>query len=147
MSVDSNVSETLQETNMKIEKTFQDQICLPEIVQTTLPETLPRPVMSIPDQTKLPETSLNPVVCSQEQMTLPETQLSPVMSIPEQTTLPETSLNPVMSIPDQATSPETTEIHPFDDCDTFKKNPPIPVMNLIIDSRTGQILEDRNGLP
>ena len=49
-------------------------------------------------------------------------------------------------LPD-ATTEKPQFSHPFDDCETFKKHPPIPVMNFIIDSRSGEIIEDRIGQP
>ena len=77
--------------------------------------------------------------------------------VPESTPTLNQPLNPALNQPLNPTlnqplnqpldSTSSTSSHPFDDCDRFKKHPPIPVMNFIIDSKTGEILEDRIGQP
>jgi hypothetical protein len=38
-------------------------------------------------------------------------------------------------------------IHPFEEYNDFKKHPPIPVFNYIINSKTGELIEDKTGQP
>ena len=40
-----------------------------------------------------------------------------------------------------------TGIHPFETSASFKKNPPIPIFNFVIDNRTFEIIEDNTGKP
>lgn len=37
--------------------------------------------------------------------------------------------------------------HPWAEYEDFKAHPPIPLFNVVIDSQTGQLLEDRTGQP
>jgi hypothetical protein len=43
--------------------------------------------------------------------------------------------------------PPPVYAHPFEGYDNFKKHPPIPVFNYIIDNKTMAIIEDRTGKP
>jgi len=38
-------------------------------------------------------------------------------------------------------------VHPHAEYSDFKKNPPIPILNIVIDNRTLEIVEDRAGQP
>jgi hypothetical protein len=38
-------------------------------------------------------------------------------------------------------------IHPFEEYEDFHENPPIPVFNYIINSKTGELIEDKSGKP
>lgn len=38
-------------------------------------------------------------------------------------------------------------VHPFEEYDDFHENPPIPVFNYIINSKTGELIEDKTGKP
>ena len=44
-------------------------------------------------------------------------------------------------------TPKNVTSHPFADCKAFKLKPPIPVSNIIIDNRTGQVIQDLTGNP
>ena len=37
--------------------------------------------------------------------------------------------------------------HPHSEYSKFKKNPPIPILNIVIDNKTLEILEDNTGQP
>lgn len=43
--------------------------------------------------------------------------------------------------------PPPVYVHPFEEYENFKKHPPIPVFNYIIDNKTMTIIEDRTGKP
>jgi len=38
-------------------------------------------------------------------------------------------------------------VHPFEEYDDFHDHPPIPAFNYIINSKTGELMEDRTGQP
>lgn len=46
-----------------------------------------------------------------------------------------------------SSEPKKTPVHPFEEYDDFKKHPPIPVFNYIINSKTGELIEDKTGEP
>lgn len=47
----------------------------------------------------------------------------------------------------QSLESKKTPLHPFEEYDDFKKHPPIPVFNYIINSKTGELIEDKTGEP
>lgn len=47
---------------------------------------------------------------------------------------------------DDKTPPRTT-VHPFEHHDDFESHPPIPLFNIIIRSKTGEVIENRTGRP
>ena len=112
-----------------------------EQLETSLEGTLQKTVESTAHRFMPPAAS--PPVVSPSQLGTPA-------PIPSLAPSPAPSLAPVPSpapSPVPPPAPSSTLAHPFDDCDRFKKHPPIPVMNFIIDSQTGEILEDLIGQP
>lgn len=65
-----------------------------------------------------------------------------------QSTLTSTSQQPISFFEETDSSElKKTPIHPFEEYDDFKKHPPIPVFNYTINSKTGELIEDKTGEP
>jgi len=68
-------------------------------------------------------------------------------SVTENTTTDHTvTTNPSAQV-EFFVDPPPVYVHPFEEYDQFKKHPPIPVFNYIIDNKTMTIIEDRTGKP